>query len=179
MSTTADTVIDPRVSGGVYATGGREYRLVYVWPTDDLSIIWAGSDKAIMLEAWHWADSDTVIHSPVLADLRELEADLQNRIDLRDVAVSSRMVADLEAVSVTDQEAGQSVADMEVERSSENDLMTTDTGMVSGTGVTGTGKVVHEIVSKIAGMFVTKCGKTNEVLRKQGAIVTCKGCLKV
>lgn len=113
MSTT-DTVIDPRVSGGVYATGGREYRLVYVWPTDDLSVIWAGTDSAVVIERWPWGGSDTVIYSPGLEDLKRLEANLADAVKEAEqitAAAAAASVADVEAV--TDSGA---LTDLEAER---------------------------------------------------------------
>lgn len=62
MSTT-DTAIDPRQVGGTYETAGWGiYRVVYIWPTGDFSVIWQGESQAGMyaLLPWH-PDRDAVV----------------------------------------------------------------------------------------------------------------------
>lgn len=186
MSTT-DTVIDPRVSGGVYATGGREYRLVYVWSTDDLSIIWAGTDSAVMVENWAWGDSDTVIYSPGLEDLKRLEANLADAVKEAEqitAAAAAASVADVEAV--TDSEAGAPGA-TDTDREAEKEEPTgadveagqadTDSEAPAMTGRIGTGKVIHEIQGAAVVGDVAKswCGKEG-LFSKPGATITCKRC---
>lgn len=120
------TITDPRVPGGVYATKGRQYRLVYVWPTGDLSVIWAGADTAAMVECWTWGEWDVIVSLPLSATdmeaIDKLKAALEQldkvpdtgervagKLDLVFNAIDAGLIATDQGApgpTVTDSEAG-------------------------------------------------------------------------
>lgn len=183
------TITNTHVVGGAYRYNGKAYKVVYVWPTGDVSVIWDGETMASMETMGAPTVTISLPDSPAAERDKGESTDLEaEKVPPADDADQGQADTDKEAQPTavgTDADNVRALLEL-VEKTADADKEAPRAEPATPQGETpevtsaqiGTGKAVHLVILNAEDYVTSKCGQSGPP-RKPGADVTCKRCLKV